>query len=240
MRLKEAEERLQDYVRDGIAAEIFRADQAYSLAEEIGKYAEQINAANFGELFGSLQIILSDRHTLSVVKIFDPARNYPTRSIPGTLAILQSEAESWTVPEPRRLRQVLIDARLDSSNVERMNNIELTHAVVGHFRDTLPDPKRLNPDNLSLSLHALRQSRDKTIAHNEAISLSSLQTPTWGDATSLLNYAKQFVSTIGLGYLGLHFGESSDNYILTHDARRTSNGLRRLLRTAGITGDLRL
>ena len=30
--------------------------------------------------------------------------------------------------------------------------------------------------------------------------------PTWGEAISLANYAKEFVATLGTGYLGLHFG----------------------------------
>jgi hypothetical protein len=46
---------------NGIGTQIDLADQAYALAEEIGKYAEQINEASFGELFGALQTMLSDR-----------------------------------------------------------------------------------------------------------------------------------------------------------------------------------
>ena len=65
---QEAALRLRDYLLDGIASEIRRAEEAYALAQEIGKYAEEINSTNFGELFGSLQIMLSDRQTLSVVK----------------------------------------------------------------------------------------------------------------------------------------------------------------------------
>jgi hypothetical protein len=35
-----AEKNLRDYLLDGIASEIFRADQAYSLGEHIGQFAE--------------------------------------------------------------------------------------------------------------------------------------------------------------------------------------------------------
>jgi hypothetical protein len=65
---EEATVRLREYLLNGIASEIRRAEEAYSLVQEIGKYAEEINSTNFGELFGSLQIMLSDRQTLSVVK----------------------------------------------------------------------------------------------------------------------------------------------------------------------------
>jgi len=185
-----AEENLRDYLLDGIASEIFRADQAYSLGEHIGQFAEEINAANFGELFGSLQIVLSDRQTLSVVIIFEPTKRYPTRSIPSVLGLLQSEAETWRVPEPGKLRRGLVNSGSDSTSVEQMNNTELRYAICCYFRSTLPNTKRLEPGNLSHALDALRQSRDKVIAHNEAIDSASFQPPTWGDATSLLNYAK--------------------------------------------------
>jgi hypothetical protein len=239
LNVDDAEELLRNYLLDGLATEILWADQTYALAEEIGRHAEQVNAANFGELFGSLQLVLSERHTLAVVKIFDPVKQYPTRSIPGTLTLLESNAELWRVHERQRLHQELIEAGLDSSHVEAMSSAELTRTIVARFRDTLPDPKRVSPDNLSLSLNILRQSRDKTIVHNEAIESSALQVPTWGEANSLANYAKEFVGTVGAGYLGLIFGEGSDDYIFTNESRRTSIALRRLLKAAGIAADIR-
>lgn len=239
MNVEEAEERLRNYLHEGIAVEIFWADQAYTLAEEIGKHAEQINAANLGELLGSLQLILSDRHTLSIAKIFDPKKKkYSTRSIPVTLTLLEKNAELWRVPQRRTLHQALIEAGSDGSHVEQLSNAELTHAIVAHFRNTLPDPKRIGSNRLSLSLDALRQSRNKVIAHNEDIEMSALQQPTWGEATSLLNYAKEFVATIEFGYLNLFFGQGSDDYIPTHDARRISIALRRLLKAANIAADV--
>ncbi len=104
---QEAALRLREYLLDGIAGEIFRADQAYSLAQEIGKYAQDVNTANFGELFGYLQIILSDRQTLSVVKLFDPAKKYPKRSIPGTLSLLEDNSDLWELPGRQELQRVL-------------------------------------------------------------------------------------------------------------------------------------
>ena len=239
MKVEEAEVLLRNYLLNGLAMEILWADQSYALAEEIGRHAEQINTANFGELFGSLQLVLSERHTLAIVKIFDPVKQYPTRSIPGTLALMESNAEIWRVQERQRLHQALIEAGLESSHLEDLSNAELTHALVAHFRDTLPNPKRLSPDTLSLSLNILRQSRDKIIAHNEAIESSALKVPTWGEANSLTNYAKAFISTVGEGYLGLRFGEGSDDYIFANDSRRTSIALRRLLKEAGIAADIR-
>jgi hypothetical protein len=226
--VEEAENHLRDYLLQGIGAEIFWADEAYALAEEISKHADQINAAGFGALFGSLQTTLSDRQTLSVTKIFDPpSRKYPTRSIPVVLNFLEAHAELWKVPQWHKLHQTLIESGADRAQVTHLSNAELTHAIVAHYRNTL--------SKLAFSLEALRQSRDKIIAHNEAIERSTLRQPTWGAALSLVNYAKDFVSTIGFGYLNTIFGQGSQDYILTTQARRTSLALRRLLEAANIS-----
>ena len=227
MRVEEAEERLKDYLLNGIAKEIFLADEAYALAEEIGRHAEAIHADGFASLFGTLQVSLSDRQTLSITKMFDRPSRYPTRSILAILDMLSTNAELWGIPQRHVLHQELIGAGVERSSVERLSNVALTHAIVNHYENTLT--------NLYPALMELRQSRDKVIAHNEAIERSLLQSPTWGAAISVVKYAKDFVSTIGFGYLSLFLGSGSGRYCLAHDARRTTIDLRRLLEAADIT-----
>ena len=131
------------------------------------------------------------------------------------------------MPQWHKLHQTLIESGADPAQVEPLRNAGLTHAIVTHYRDTL------EKDAFPLE-KALRESRDKIIAHNEAVDRSTLQKPTWGEALSLVNYAKDFVSTIGYGYLSTIFGQDSQDYILTTPARRTSLALRRLLEAANI------
>jgi len=228
MQVEEAERHLNDYLLNGIAAEIFWAEEAYALAETIGQHSQAIHAAGFTSLFGSLQTILSDRQTLAVTKMFDRPNRYPTRSIPATLQFLETHAKLWRVPQWHVLHETLIEAGATSTSVVQLNTVELTHAIVNHYEGTLTQ--------LSPALIGLRQSRDKTIAHNEAIERSALQSPTWGAALSLVAYAKDFVSTIGFGYLSTFFGKGTGDYYLTHDARRTSVELQRLLEAANISG----
>ena len=222
MNTADAEERLRDYLCNGIAAEIFLADQAYALAEEIGKHTKEINEANFGKLFGSLQVMLSDRQTLAATKLFDPEKKYPTRSIPGTLDLLERHAPLWRVPQRRKICEILAQGDVDASRLNQLSNEKLTCAVVEHYRTRLPDAG------------GLRQSRDKVIAHNEAIDRSTLESPTWGEALGLINYAKAFVATIGDGYLDILFGSNSSDYRITSEAQRPAVSLRRLLIAAGI------
>lgn len=115
-----------------------------------------------------------------------------------------------------------------------MSNSDLTLTAVSAFKSSIPDIKWMDLGSLSYSLSALRFSRDKTIAHNEAIDSSGHLRPTWGDARPLTEYAKRLVHVIAYAYLNISFGGNEGNYFLTHDASRTAFGLRRLLRTANV------
>jgi hypothetical protein len=206
----------------GIGAQVLGADRAYELAKEISKCRAQINEAGFGELFGTLQVILSDRQTLEATKLLDPEKNYLTRSIPGTLALLKRYASLWRIPQRRNLIEALAQGGSEDTHLDQLSNENLTYAVVEHYKTNLPDAPRL------------LQSRDKVIAHNEHITGSALETPTWGDATRVITYAKDFVITIGCGYLSQMWGSDSSDYILQNSAQRPAVALARLLRTVGI------
>ena len=103
----EAEKLLRAYLLEGIGTQIFWADLAFELAKEISNHREQIAEDSFGELFGRLWVILSDRQTLEVTKLLDPEKNYPTRSIPGTLALLKRHARLWRIPQRKSLIEAL-------------------------------------------------------------------------------------------------------------------------------------
>ena len=231
-----AEEQLRNYLQYGLVTEILWADEAYALNGEIITHAKQINTHGFGELFASLQTMISDRQTLSITKMFDPVGGrYPTRSIPATLELLERHDTLWQVPNRQRIHDTLIESGADSTHLEQISNAELTRNVVVHFRDTLPNPLSATPDRLSLTLRALREARDKLIAHNEAIERTAIQESMWEETVALVNYAKNFVATIGWGYLGEFYGENSDNFWATSTAKSTSISLRRLLRAAALT-----
>jgi len=235
LNIDEAEEYLGDYLYNGLASEIFWAEQAHALAEEIGRHANQINDANYGQLFGAFQAILSDRQTLAIAKIFDPPSNrFPTRSIPAILNHLEVHADLWKLPDRQKLHEELAKGGVDITLLEKLSAPDLTRAVVSRFQSTLPS--RSNVDRLSLSLEALRESRNKVIAHNEAVDPATRRRPTWGDATPLVNYAKHFVSTVGRGFLGIHF-EINGQFLLTEDAHRNSRALNRFFRAAGLAPD---
>ncbi len=210
----DAEKLLRAHLIEGVGNQISWADLTYELAKEISNHREQIAEARFDELFSRLWVILSDRQTLEVTKLLDPKKNYPTRSIPGTLAILKHHARLWRIPQRESLIDALAQGGSEDTHLDQLSDEDLTYAVAQHYEKTLPDAP------------LLLQSRDKVIAHNEHISGPPLEAPTWGEATRVVTYAKDFVNTIGYGYLSQLWVQNS--------TQRPAVALHRLLRTAGI------
>ena len=210
----EAQKLLRTYLLEGVGTQIFWAELAYELAKEISSHREQIAEASFGELFGGFWVMLSDRQTLEVTKLLDPKKNYPTRSIPGTLALLKDHARLWRIQQRESLIEALTQGGSEGTPLDQLSDEDLTYAVAQYYEKNLPDAP------------LLLQSRDKVIAHNEHISGPPLEAPTWGEATRVITYAKDFVSTIGSGYLSQFWVQNS--------AQRPAVALHRLLRTAGI------
>lgn len=229
----QAEAMLDEYLVHGIAKEILFADEAKALCVEIGDHAQEVNAQGFGQLFGSLQLAYSDRQTLCVTKMFDPeGRQYPTRSIPAILNLIERHAVLWTLPQKHKLQEMLVLAGHDRQTVLNLDNTQLSLCIVSHFRSRLPMSESTATDQLSIALRNLRETRDKVIAHNESISQAARTLPTWGEPELLVAYAKDFVTTIGFGFLSLYLGNDSRNYRGAANPRRTSAELNRLLKAA--------
>ncbi|MBT9140962.1 MAG: hypothetical protein DDT30_01548 [Dehalococcoidia bacterium] len=217
-----------------LVANVFLADQAYYLLKTSGDFADDLNVANFGNLFGFLQSILSDTFILSVTKIFEKENTrYPTHSIPVVISLLEKNSDFLNIIEKYNFLRVLNDTGLRGSIPEGLQDSELTRRVAGYFRGSLPDISKKENCGLSLALDAAKSIRNKRIAHDEKVMANSLLPVTWKELNKLLAYARSFIGAIGWGYLSIAY-EANKEYILSRDAMHTSAAMRRLLKNAGI------
>ena len=238
MNAKEAEEALHDFLMNGIAKELFFADHTKDLAVVIGKHSGTVNSKGFGDLFGSLQSILSDHQTLCVAKIYDPpSKKYPTRSIPAILSFIEKHSSLWSLPQRHILEKLIVDEGHNPTTVHGMNNQQLSLAVVSHFNQTMPQSGKAGHCSLSAALETVREARNKVHAHNEAIDKAARKLPTWGGVESLINYAKDFACVIGFGFLSLYLGNTHKDYLLATDARQASGKMEKLLVLANLNDD---
>lgn len=235
MNTKEAEEILNNYLRNGIVKELFFADQTKALAITIGEHSSAINSNGFGDLFGSLQNILSDHQTLAVAKLYDPpSKKYPTRSIPGMLSLIEKYSNLWSLPQRHILEKLLINEGNDPTLIKALKSQQLSFEVVSHFKHTMPHKDKVGYCSLSKALETVREARNKVHAHNEAIDKAARKLPTWAGVESLVNYAKDFTCLIGFGFLGLYLGNNRQDYMLHTDARRLSSKMEKVIVLANL------
>jgi len=229
-----AKEGLKSLFNEGLMIDIFQADESISLYKMIGLNAEGINKYNFGELFGALQGVLSDRLVLSLNKLFEVEKKNPSRSIPSVLTYLEKNAFILKINSKSKLISGLneLGGDGDFSENDPLPDSEFSKILVSRLRQFIPHHK--GDTKLSKTLIALRESRDKRIAHNEHIESTRIAGVTWNECIELLDFAKKFTATIGFGYLSLMMQWPSGEYILSDDAERRSVALKRLFKKAGI------
>lgn len=235
MNLAEAEAKLDEYLLNGIAGDIFWAEEAKAFTQKVSDHRDVINAAHYGQLFGSLQTIMTDRLMLSVAKLYDrPDRRYPTRSIPAVLELIGANASIWRLRHRSILEKLLIGVGRDENLIRSMPDADLIGLVVGHYERTRPDENKASHCALSSALMAVREARNKVLAHNEAIEQSARKRTTWRGLDDLIAYAKDFVCVVSSGFTDSYYGEHSDDYVLSIDAGRLSRDLERLLKLTNL------
>src|SRR6266403_5469895 len=116
-----AKETLESYFMEGIVADLFTAEQTYALLMQIGQNANAINQANFGALFGPLQLVLSDACFLSVAKVFEkPSKKYATGSIPSVLELLERSSHELVIEERLAMMTRLTAAGMNVESLMEM------------------------------------------------------------------------------------------------------------------------
>lgn len=230
MNQTEAKRKLDDYLMKGVVSEIMWADEAKILAAKIGDHAAAINPTEYGPLIGRLQTMASDQETLAVAKMFDADTR--TRSIPNILTLITDNIAIWQLQDRCPLEHFLMKNGCNNALFKSASDTDLILLTTARFHQTLPHPAKASHCNLSAALKAVRESRNKVHAHNEAIDAAVRTRPTWGGTESLVTYAKDFVCVIAMAFLGLSLGQSSANYYMSYDARRTAHLFERLLKEA--------
>lgn len=224
---------LEDII-NGIAVDLYHVEEAIFLDDFVRSNAGQINAASFGQFFGSLQIILGRFLILQAARIFEANNSrYPIRSIPSALAVLQQHGDQFVVEQRPGLIRALSREGVLSEQLNGLSDSEITRFVVDFFsrRMSESDPEGFHN---ARALMALKTVRDKTVAHPEAIAISELPKTTFADIDRLAALARTFLGAVGFGYLSTAYADDSGDHLMSSDAKRSAFCLRRLLQNAGI------
>lgn len=226
--MKMYQEKLNLLVKEGPAADIFRAEQALSILKATGEAAEEINKNNYGEVFSTFQAFCIDQFILSTSKLYETPRGYPLKSIPAVLEFLKENAHHLDITEPYLLNKQLSRLNIFCPEFDKLDLVEKTLFIHRKLLGLLPSIRN------NEALAAIKTLRDKKVAHPEDISIETLQKTTWAMAEELLQYPKDVLGVIGDGYLSTVYMLDNGEYMLSNDAKRVGRGVKRLLTNMGI------
>lgn len=214
-------EHLNEIVSQGIKWEIFEAETATKLYEEIGNHKDGLIKNNLEDLFAFLQNALLSQTILAVNKIFEQPGRYVVRSIPSALKLLQNNSAKLNIEHREQLEQKLASWGVEA-NLKIKSDQEITNIVVEQIG------KMLLEKDANSALKRLKTLRDKRIAHPEHIDETKLPQVYWREIDDSLKLAKEVIGIIGNNYLNVHY-ELDGEYVLSYDASLIANALSSLL-----------
>ena len=234
LRMNQIQTRLHDTLYKGTGPEIFLAVRARELHRSIATNADRVNMAGYGELFSALQNGAVCELTLSIAKLFErPSARYITRSIPSAIALLQAHAADLTPVEPTVALRDLDRIGISTNGLRKLNGANYTLSLASRLGSACPDVSQAFTDDLSRALDALRVSRDKTIAHNEAIDRAVLPSTSWADVENLILFAKHTHAALAMAYFGSIWTDDIGTFLPDSEARIASMQLNRVVATIG-------
>ena len=164
----------------------------------------------------------SAEFVLAVTRLLErQGKQYELHSVHGVLMFLNDNAQDITVQQPYWIQQSM--ERLGMwTRVPHEPGVGQTHAVVDALLSRLPD------HNNSEALKALKELRDKRIAHPERATPEGIPTTTWAEALKLLE-----IPVVALGVCGAYtstaYVDDQGRFMMDADAARAGNATRRLL-----------
>jgi AbiU2 len=225
-----AEVGLDDIVSEGVALDLFEADLARLLLEELDRFVEQINQTGIGKHFAAnLQRILQRDLVLGLSRLYAPySDRNPGRSLPAMLHHIETHAAELRVWQRESLIDFLTARGESRPTIEAFSDEHLSLSLSSHLGMHVARADATSGRPGDEALARLKTVRDKRVAHHDRVSHSSLLIPGWPHLVDLIDGARAMVEMVADTYLRV-------GYNLAGDAKDAARSLRRLLTRAGLS-----
>jgi hypothetical protein len=226
-----AEVGLDDIVSEGVALDVFEADQARLLLEELDRFVEEINQTGIGkQFFANLQCILQRDLVLGLSRLYAPysARN-PGRSLPAAVHHIETHAVELRVWHRRSVLDFLTTHGESHPAIEALSDERLSLILTSRLALNMARADSTSGRPRDDALAHLKAVRDKRVAHHDRVDHSSLLIPGWNHLVDLINDARGTVEMVADAYLRV-------SYNLASDAKSAARSLRRMLNRTGLHG----
>jgi hypothetical protein len=218
-------EELKRLISDGISTDIYLALEAHGIFRTIGERAPSATASTYQPMLVALQSYASAEFVLAVTRLLERQRGtHELHSVHGVLMFLRDNARDIPVQQPLWVQQSM--ERLGMwGRVPREPGFEQTSAVVDALLSMLPHHTN------NRALKALKDLRDKRIAHPERATPEGLPTTSWTKALKLLEIPVEALGVCG-AFTSTAYVDDIGRFMMDSDAARAGNATRRLLEAA--------
>ena len=190
---------------DGIATELYRAQEAIFLFKMIADHIELIKEQNFDNLFGTVQQQCVSALILSLTKIFEDSKHNDVQSFPWLLNYLNA----------------------NQSVKNAFSNVENFADNIANWQKEL---EKIKTENAS-AIKKLKLLRDKKIAHGELLGAKDVEGPTWEETEALIEHAKDLQSEIAFTLINFVYKFDNGSYAIDDNAIRAATALNRLFKS---------
>lgn len=213
---------LKRLLAEGIRTDIYLALESHGVFKTIGERVEAADTSTYQPMLLALQSYSSAIFILAITALHErQGPKYELHSVHGVLMHLRNNAQHIPVRQPIFLQQSM--ERLGAWNaVPHDAGVTQTRAVVDVLISKLPHYAN------NEALKALKDQRDKRIAHPERGDAKALATTTWDEALKLLEMPIEALAVCGActneGYV-----DNEGRPLMNTDAARAGVATRRIL-----------
>lgn len=209
MKSAEFTQDLNDIVANGLAENIRQVEDALLCRTVISSNAIAVSIAGFEHLFSRLQSMLERFAILSVTRLFEPdEEGCQSVSIPVALNYLRFHADYLEISDREVIFKKLINFGHDRKEFDGIPDPWITQLVRKEFADRLPHIKDSDSSDLARALYNLKCMRDVSASEADDQDDGRFEEAERNIKT-LLIYARDYVETIGQGYVSADFEAGS-------------------------------
>jgi hypothetical protein len=217
-----AGQELRRLVADGVRADIYLALESHGIFKTIGERVAAADASTYQPMLLALQSYASAIFILSVTALLErEGQTFKLHSVHGALKHLRDNAADIPLKQPVFLQQSM--QRLGAwDSVPHKQGVAQTLAVVDVLIAKLPHHSNC------AALKALKEQRDKRIAHPERADAGALATTTWDEALKLLDIPIETLAVCG-AFTNEGYVDNTGRLLMDTDAARAGMATRRVL-----------
>lgn len=168
-------EEIKDYIENGIIKEAFQAQMNLKIWNEIGENVQELSKLNKEkiQLFAYLQHSAQSQMVLRTARIFDKKQKYPTRCLDALFKEIEKlDLSEIEISNPRGLKEYLITLDcFEKFNPISTSALDFLVPFISHCKTELFENIYKN------DIAMIKMLRDKYIAHNEAIEVTTTFDP---------------------------------------------------------------